>query len=84
MATSQRKAIDGQINGLRAMDPKGGSSNIGTDHDVILQLLAADYPQAIVAFFQGQTKPLAEVRVELDKREKKISAWLEELQSSKK
>jgi hypothetical protein len=84
LAVSQKKAIDAQINGLRAMDPKGGSSAIGTDHDVVLNLLAADYPEAVVAFFQGQTKALAEVRAEMDKREKKIGDWLEELQASKK
>ncbi len=84
LATSQRKAIESQAQGLRAMDPKGGSSNIGTDHDVILNLLANDYPEAIVAFFEGQTKPLAEVRAEMDKREKKIGAWLEELKSGGK
>ena len=84
LATSQRKAIESQAQGLRAMDPKGGSSNIGTDHDVILNLLANDYPEAIVAFFQGQTKPLAEVRAEMDKREKKIGAWLEEVKSGGK
>ncbi len=84
LATSQRKAIEAQAASLRAMDPKGGSSNIGTDHDVILNLLANDYPEAIVAFFQGQTKPLAEVRAEMDKREKKIASWLEEVKSGKK
>ena len=84
LATSQRKAIESQAQGLRAMDPKGGSSNIGTDHDVVLNLLANDYPEAIVAFFQGQTKPLAEVRAEMDKREKKIGAWLEEVKSGGK
>jgi len=84
LATSQRKAIEGQAQGLRAMDPKGGSSNIGTDHDVVLNLLANDYPEAIVAFFQGQTKPLAEVRAEMDKREKKIGDWLEEVKSGGK
>jgi hypothetical protein len=84
LATSQRKAIEAQAANLRAMDPKGGNSNIGTDHDVILNLLANDYPEAIVAFFQGQTKPLAEVRVEMDKREKKIANWLEEVKSGKK
>jgi len=84
LATSQRKAIETQAQSLRAMDPKGGSSNIGTDHDVVLNLLANDYPEAIVAFFQGQTKPLAEVRAEVDKREKKIGAWLEEVKNSKK
>ena len=84
LATSQRKAIETQAQSLRTMDPKGGNSNIGTDHDVILNLLANDYPEAIVAFFAGKTKPLAEVRAELDKREAKIGAWLEELKSSKK
>ena len=84
LATLQRKAIESQAQSLRAMDPKGGSSNIGTDHDVILNLLANDYPEAIVTFFQGQTKPLAEVRAEMDKREKKIGAWLEELKSGGK
>jgi hypothetical protein len=84
LATSKRKAIDTQIGGLRAMDPKGGSSAIGTDHDVVLHLLAEDYPAAIVSFFQGETKPLAEVRAEMDKREKKIAAWLDELEASKK
>jgi hypothetical protein len=84
VAVSQRKAIESQAASLRAMDPKGGSSNIGTDHDVILNLLANDYPEAIVAFFDGQTKSLAEVRAEVDKREKKISSWLEEVKSGKK
>jgi hypothetical protein len=84
VAASQRKAIDAQIKALHALDPKGGSSAIGTDHDVVLQLLANDYPEAALAFFGGQTKPLAEVRAELDKREKKIGAWLAELESDKK
>ena len=79
VAASQRKAIEKEAAGLRAMDPKGGNSNIGTDHDVVLNLLANDYPEAIVAFFEGQTKPLAEVRAEVDKREKKMTAWLEEV-----
>jgi len=83
LAASQRKAIEKQAALLRAMDPKGGNSNVGTDHDVSLNLLANDYPEAIVAFFQGETKPLADVRAELDKREKKISSWLDEVKSSK-
>ena len=84
LAASQRKAIESQAKILRAMDPQGGNSNIATDHDVSLNLLANDYPEAIVAFFQGQAKPLADVRAELDKREKKITSWLAEVKSSKK
>jgi hypothetical protein len=84
LAASQRKAIEAQAKILRAMDPQGGNSNIGTDHDVSLNLLANDYPEAIVAFFQGETKPLADVRVEMDKREKKIASWLEEIKSGGK
>jgi len=84
LAGTQRKAIEKQAAALRAMDPKGGASNIGTDHDVTLNLLADDYPEAILEFFDGNTKPLAEVRAELDKREKKISSWLEEVKNAKK
>jgi len=84
LATAQRKAIEAQAAALRAMDPKGGNSNIGTDHDVVLNLLAEDYPAAILDFFEGNTKPLAEVRAEMDKREKKIGSWLAEVQGSKK
>jgi len=82
LANSQRKGIEAQAAVLRALDPKGGSSNIGTDHDVILNLLANDYPEAIIEFFTGKTKPLAEIRAEMDRREKKISLWLEELKKS--
>lgn len=84
LAGTQRKAIEAQATSLRALDPKGGNSNIATDHDVILNLLANDYPEAIVAFFEGKTKPLAEVRAEMDKREKKIASWLEEVKASGK
>jgi hypothetical protein len=84
LAASQRKPIEAQAKILRTLDPKGGNSNIGTDHDVYLNLLANDYPEAILAFFEGQTKPLADVRSELDKREKKMAAWLEELSAGGK
>lgn len=84
VAAAQRKPIEAQAKLLRAMDPQGGSSNIGTDHDVYLNLLANDYPEAILAFFEGQTKPLADVRVELDRREKKMSAWIDELSAGGK
>jgi hypothetical protein len=84
LAGAQHKPIEAQAKILRTMDPQGGNSNIGTDHDVYLNLLANDYPEAILAFFEGQTKPLADVRAELDKREKKMAAWLEELSASPK
>lgn len=83
LATSQRRGIDAQAESLRALDPKGGNSNIATDHDVILNLLANDYPEAILDFFEGKTRPLAEIRAEVDRREKKIASWLEELKKSK-
>ena len=84
LVVSQRKAIEAQAKILRAMDPQGGNSNIATDHDVSLNALANDYPEAIAASFQGDAKPLADVRAELDKREKKITSWLAEVKSSKK
>jgi hypothetical protein len=84
LVASQRKPIEAQAKILRAMDPQGGNSNIATDHDVTLNALANDYPEAIAAFFQGDGKPLADVRAELDKREKKITSWLEEVKGNKK
>jgi hypothetical protein len=84
LVASQRKAIEAQASILRAMDPQGGNSNIATDHDVSLNSLANDYPEAIVASFQGDPKPLAAARAELDKREKKITSWLAEVKSGKK
>jgi hypothetical protein len=44
VAEKQRKPIEAQAKILRKMDPTGGNSNIGTDHDVSLNLLANDYP----------------------------------------
>ena len=84
LVASQRKTIEAQAKILRAMDPQGGNSNIATDHDVSLNSLANDYPEAIVASFQGDPKPLAAARAELDKREKKITSWLDEVKSGKK
>jgi hypothetical protein len=84
LVASQRKAIEAQAKILRAMDPQGGNSNIGTDHDVSLNALANDYPEAIAASFQGNGKPLADVRADLDKREKKITSWLAEVKNSRK
>ncbi len=83
IADKQRKAIEAQAKVLRKMDPTGGSSNIGTDHDVTLNLLANDYPAALAAAAAGDDKPLAEVRKELDKRFKKMESWLDEVKASK-
>jgi len=83
IADKQRKAIEAQAKILRKMDPSGGNSNIGTDHDVSLNALANDYPAALAAAAAGDEKPLAEVRQELDKRVKKMEAWLEEVKTSK-
>lgn len=82
LALSQQKGIEAQIEGLRALDPEGGNSAITGDHDVILNILVHDYPMAILAFFQGKTKALSEAREVLDKREKRIHDWLEEVKAS--
>ncbi len=83
IADKQRKAIEAQAKVLRKMDPTGGSSNIGTDHDVSLNLLANDYPAALAAAAAGDDKPLAEVSKELDKRFQKMESWLDEVKASK-
>jgi multidrug efflux pump subunit AcrA (membrane-fusion protein) len=76
LKASQRKAIEAQAKALAALDPKGGNSNITTDHDMNLNFLANEYPAAIVASFEGDEKPLAAVRAEMDKRQEKIESWL--------
>jgi hypothetical protein len=85
------KAAGGQRAGIVAMDkkmatidPKGGNSNITTDYDVMLNALANDYPEAMVAAVDGDPKPLAEQKAELDKRTKKITDWFAELRAAKK
>jgi len=83
IADKQRKAIEAQAKILRKMDPTGGNSNIGTDHDVSLNALANDYPAALAAAASGDEKPLAEVSKELDKRFKKMESWLDEVKTSK-
>ena len=83
IADKQRKAIEAQAKILRKMDPTGGNSNFGTDHDVNLNLLANDYPAALAAAAAGDDKPLAEVGQELDKRFKKMESWLDEVKTSK-
>jgi hypothetical protein len=83
IADKQRKAIEAQAKILRKMDPTGGNSNIGTDHDVSLNVLANEYPEALAAAAAGDEKPLLEARKELDKRVKKMESWLDEVKSAK-
>jgi hypothetical protein len=83
IAEKNRKPIEAQAAILRKMDPTGGNSNIGTDHDVSLNLLANDYPAALAAALGGDDKPIAEMRKELDKRFAKMDNWLDEVKSSK-
>jgi hypothetical protein len=83
IAEKNRKPIEAQATILRKMDPQGGSSNIGTDHDVILNLLANDYPAALAAAAGGDDKPLADTAKELDKRFAKMDKWLAEVKAFK-
>ena len=68
---------------MQQIDPKGGNSNLVTDYDVMLNALANEYPQALEGSFDGDAKPLAEQRAELDKRAKKIEDWLRALKTGK-
>jgi hypothetical protein len=69
---------------MATIDPKGGNSNVTTDYDVMLNALANDYPVALVASLDGDPKPLAEQKAELDKRTKKIEDWLGDVKKAKK
>ncbi len=83
LGEKNRKAIEAQSAILRKMDPRGDSSNINTDHDVNLNLLANDYPAALAASLAGDPKPLGDVSKELDKRFEKMDKWLDEEKASK-
>jgi hypothetical protein len=83
IAEKLRKPIESQAATLRKTDPSGGNSNIGTDHDVSLNLLANDYPAALAAAAGGDEKPLADVTQELDKRFAKMDGYLTELKTWK-
>jgi hypothetical protein len=84
VAAAQHKRIEAQGKLLQKLDPKGGNSNIITDHDMSLQVLASDYPAALISAQGGDDKPLAEARAELDKRRQKIESWLEKVKKGKK
>jgi hypothetical protein len=69
---------------MMTIDPKGGNSNVVTDYDVMLDALSNGYPEALAASFGGEKKPLEDVTAELDKRSKKIEAWLADVKAAKK
>jgi hypothetical protein len=83
LAASMRKGIEAQGKVLHSIDPKGGNSNITTDHDVMLNTLATDYPVALVRALSGDAKALQEVRAEMDQRQKKVASYLAELKAAK-
>jgi len=77
----QSKAIVAMGKKLQAIDPKGGNSNIVTDEDVILNSLANDYPEGLMAAADGDQQAITDQRAELDKRAKKIDDWLKQLKA---
>jgi len=80
----QQKTIDATGKKMTTIDPKGGSSNVVTDYDVMLDALSNSYPEALAASFDGDKKPLEDVTAELDKRTKKVEDWLAEVKTFKK
>jgi hypothetical protein len=81
---SQQKMLEATGKKMATIDPKGGNSNVTTDYDVMLNALATDFPDALEASFAGDRQGLADQNAELDRRSKKIEAWLAELKSAKK
>lgn len=80
----QAKAIVATGKKLQTIDPKGGNSNVVTDYDVMLNSLATDYPQGLLASLDGDKQPIADQRAELDKRTKKIEDWLKQVNAAGK
>jgi hypothetical protein len=84
LAAAQRPAIVAMAKKMATIDPQGGNSNVTTDYDVMLDLLANDYPDAMTEKVEGDPKPLEEHEAELDKRIKKVSDYLAEVKAKKK
>jgi hypothetical protein len=82
--TAQQKAIDATGKKMMTIDPKGGNSNVVTDYDVMLDALSNGYPDALAESFGGDKKPLEAISGELDKRTKKVEAWLADVKAFKK
>jgi len=81
---AQQKAIDATGKKMMTIDPKGGNSNVVTDYDVMLDALSNGYPDALSESFGGDKKPLEAISGELDKRTKKVEAWLADVKAFKK
>jgi hypothetical protein len=79
LAGTLRPGIAAADKKMATIDPQGGNSNVTTDYSVMLNALANDYPDALLASLDGDAKPLEEQKAELDKRSKKITGWLAEL-----
>ena len=84
LQAKQNKAIVAEGKKVHDIDPKGGNSNIVTDEDVMLNSLANDYPEGLMAAADGDQTAVNEQRAELDKRGKKIDDWLKQLKSGGK
>jgi hypothetical protein len=76
---AQRASIVAMGKKMATIDPKGGNSNVTTDYDVMLNSLANQYPEAVMASLDGAKQALGEEKAELNKRTKKIEGWLAEL-----
>ena len=83
LQAKQNKAIVAEGKKVHEIDPKGGNSNIVTDEDVMLNSLANDYPEGLMAAADGDQTAINEQRAELDKRGKKIDEWLKQLKAEK-
>ena len=81
LAATQRASIVAMGKKMATIDPKGGNSNVTTDYDVMLNSLANEYPDALMASYDGAKQAIGEQKAELDKRTKKIEAWLAELKT---
>jgi hypothetical protein len=81
---AQRAAIAAQARALQALAAGGERSFITGDHDTNLHFLADEYPTSVISAAAGDPAPLTEVRGEMDRNEKKISSWLQELRPAAK
>jgi hypothetical protein len=82
LQASQQRSIAAQVQVLHAMDPQNDRSYLTPEHETNLHYLADEYPAAIIGELSGDPGPLAELRTEMDRVEKKIEDWLKQVRQA--
>jgi hypothetical protein len=74
--------IDEAQRRLTAIDQWGNNSRLHPDYQALIATLAGPYPDAKLAALKGAPRALETLRAEVDRRRKKMAAWLADAAAS--